>query len=509
MNSRLMLAVLASATLALTSCTSTDSTNTPRAGSAGTNIDGLRLGNFLDLTSWDPAQSDIGFESVYLSAVYDPLIALTPSGKPRPALATHWTLSRDHRRLALTLRRGVTFSDGSPFDAAAAAANLEHLRTGTASAPTYAAVDSITTKGTNTVVLHLTHPDNALLYFMGLGRSYMVSPNALNKPSLAQHPVGSGPYLLSDRSRPGAEYDFSRRPHYWDSAAYPFKTVTIMPIVDFTARNNAMLSGQINAEYTDDTGYVEAKRQGWNIAQKASNWVGLQITDHEGIRVKALADTRVRRAINYAFDGPAILKSIGKNHGSPASQVFPVGSPAYIASLNTTYSYNVTKAKSLMAAAGYPNGFTVTMPMTPILQRYQAVTEQSLNAIGIRIKWINMSQADFQTKASNYPMFNAVLAMHNQPAATVQAQLTSPMWYNNSPTYTSHQDLKALVDRMNASNSENGSLSAARELNRELVKDAWFDVWYQSTNIYVSLPGIKITPVRGMMFPTLRYITKN
>lgn len=70
----------------------------------------LRIGNFLDLRSWDPALTDIGFAPPYLSAVYDPLVALEPDGSVVPVLATGWEWSADRLSLTMTLREGGDLS---------------------------------------------------------------------------------------------------------------------------------------------------------------------------------------------------------------------------------------------------------------------------------------------------------------------------------------------------------------------------------------------------------------
>ncbi|MGH8966241.1 MAG: ABC transporter substrate-binding protein, partial [Actinomycetes bacterium] len=144
----------------LSACTSIGST---AGGSDGGPVDALKIGVFLDVTSWDPALADIGFDGPYLSAVYDPLVALDAESNPIPALATSWEYSPDFRTLTMDLRTGVTLDDGQAFDAAAAVANLEHLKAGARSGSTYRNVESVEAVDPDTIVIHLTEKDDALL----------------------------------------------------------------------------------------------------------------------------------------------------------------------------------------------------------------------------------------------------------------------------------------------------------------------------------------------------------
>ena len=78
----------------------------------------------------------------------------------------------------------------------------------------------------------------------------------------------------------------------------------------------------------------------------------------------ALKDVRVRQAINYAFDKAGLLKAYGKGYGTPTAQIFPPSRRRTTPALDAKYPYDLAKAKSLLAEAGYPNGFTLAMPST-------------------------------------------------------------------------------------------------------------------------------------------------
>ncbi|MCW5252559.1 MULTISPECIES: ABC transporter substrate-binding protein [unclassified Streptomyces] len=494
--------LVAVAAFAMAACT-----NTADTSSGGAKND-IKIGTLLDVTSWDPAQADIGFDGPYLSAVYDPLVSLDKDSNPVPGLATSWTYSSDRLTLTMKLRSGVKFSDGKPFDAEAALSNLEHLKAGVRSGQTYANVSGFKKVDEGTIALNLKKKDDALLYYMGLGRSWMASPAAIEADSLAKAPVGSGPYTFdTGRSTPGSEYVFTKQSGHWDDKTFPFGSVSVLPIPDPTASFNAMLSGQLDIAYANAADIPRAKENGWNVASDVATWVGIQFTDRTGKELKPLGDVRVRRAINHAFDGAAMLKSVGQGAGVATNQVFPAGRAAYDESLNDRYAFDMDKAKKLMAEAGYADGFKVTLPMSSIFQPWQPSVQQTLGKLGIKVTWKNMSPADYQKNAATYPMFVAVLALDSNPAASVDGRITSQQWFNPNPSVKDFPEVDKLVGKIEATTGD-AQVPLIRDLNEEITDQAWQDVWYQANNTYFSTKDITVTPITGMMFPTLRFVQR-
>lgn len=505
------LAVAAAIGMALTGCSGGGSAGTGTSAATGSTASGpddLKIGNFLDVTSWDPSLADIGFDGPYLSAVYDALIALDKNGNPIPSLATKFTVASNRLSVTLDIKQGVKFSDGEPVNAAAVVKSLQYLQKGARSGEAYTHVKDFIAVNDDTVRIDLTQRDDTMLYLMGLGRSYVMAPKAIDAGTLAKHPVGSGPYTLDSSSVAGSEYRFTKVKNYWDAKDYPFSSLVIYPILDATARNNAMLSGQINVNYGDITNVDQATQQGWNVAKRVGMWAGIEFTDHTGAKLAPLGKVQVRQALNVAFDAAGILKAVGNGAGVQTNQVWPDGSKVNDPALNGMYTFDIAKAKKLLAEGGYPNGFTVTMPMSPIFQQWQPSVEQTFKQLGIKVTWNNMQQPDYQISAPNYPMFVAAIALDGNDVATMQRQVTEKQWYNPNPDYAKFPEVKALVD---AATTATGSAqtTAIKALNKKLTQLAWFSTWYQSENLYYSVKGIKVQPIVGMMFPTLRYITKS
>ncbi|MFK4731407.1 ABC transporter substrate-binding protein [Agromyces mediolanus] len=499
-------ALAAAAAFALTACTS--GTDAPSDGDGGTTVHPLSIGNFLDVTSWDPSLADIGFDGPYLSAVYDPLLTIDGDGQPQPGLATDWEVSDDFTTITMNLRTDTEFSNGEAFNAEAAVKSLDYLKAGVRSQEAYQKVESFEAVDEDTIAIHLTQRDDTILYFMGLGRSYMMAPSAIDDGSLATAPVGSGPYTLSDTSVPGAEYHFDKVADHWASEDFPFDPLSISPLSDATAMLNGMEGGQFNLIYGDKTAMDLAPDNGWNVASGLSMWVGLQFSDRLGATEmgKPLGDVRVRQALNYAFNGQELVDTIGQGVGVATNQVFPADTPGYVKSLNDLYPANIEKAKELLAEAGYADGFDVTMPMAPPFQPWQAIIEQTFGELGIGVTFKETDFMQYMSVAPEYPMFVAVIAMDGNPVATVERQIAKPQWYNPNPGLEAFPEIQAQIDTVFSAEPGDEQIGEIEKLNELVTEQAFFSVWSQSTNTYISTSEFEVTPVIGMMFPTLRQI---
>nr|WP_262927621.1 ABC transporter substrate-binding protein [Microbacterium sp. NIBRBAC000506063] len=302
-----IIAAIAAGALALTACAGGGGSTAP-----STENRTLSLANLQNLASFDTGQLDTGWQVYYWQPVYDTLLNYTPEGVVEPNLATSFEYNEDNTVLTLTLREGITFTDGEPFDAAAVKANIEHLQQSTGvSVYMVAGVTDVVVLDDVTVEIHLDAPDPAFTYYLCLVAGAMASPAALGTPEIAAVPVGSGPYVLDTGATiTGSEYVFTRNEDYWNPDAFPYDTFIVKPMEDLTARVNALKSGQVNGATADTTVIAEAEASNLQVGRNPISWRGLVLFDRDGEMVPELADVRVRQAINYALDSEAILENI-------------------------------------------------------------------------------------------------------------------------------------------------------------------------------------------------------
>ncbi|MEV0287655.1 ABC transporter substrate-binding protein [Kribbella sp. NPDC050820] len=446
----------------------------------------LTIANALDNNSFDPTQLNIGNQMQYWSPVFDTLLKRDKDNKLQPSLATAWKYDASRTNLNLKLKSGVKFTDGTPFDAAAVKANMANLAAGTGqNSYMTRSIGSYQIVSPTELNLKLKSPDPGLIDYLASVGGVMASPRSLTAAAVATAPVGSGPYVLDKAGTvAGSTYTYTRNPGYSNAAAFPYDKVVIKPMNDLTARLNALKAGQVNATITDTNSLADAKRSGLTVNTTPVNWVGLLLMDRDGKLVPALKDLRVRQAINLAFDREAILKNVSHGEGSLTTQIFNAAGDGYDKSLDGQYTYDVPKAKQLLADAGYAGGFTITMPESAGFAQYNAIIGQQLAAVGITVKWVKTPANAIipAILSGKYPV--AFMTLGSQSAwQDIQKAVTRKSPWN--PLKAGDPELdKLLATAQTASEAE--LPAAMKAVSKWLVDNAWFAPWYRENSVYLS-----------------------
>lgn len=479
-----MVAAGAAAMLVLAGC----SGGGPAAdGTGGSSSSGgtLTIGTIVDVKSFDPAEARIAQQLQYYQPVYDSLLRREPDGTLVPMLATKWEYNADKTVLTLTLRTDVTFTDGSTLDANAVKVSLDRFRTGNGGdASKLAQVSDVEAKDAATVVLTLSEPDPALLDYLGNSAGFIANPKAVEDGKIATEPSGSGPYEL-DKSATvaGSAYTFVKKEGYWEPSLQVYDKIVVKPITDTTAMLNALLSGQVNAAALPAKSAAQATGAGMNQLDYSTDWQGLIIFDRDGTMVPELKDVRVRQAINYAIDKKTLLEQVGKNFGAVTSQIFDPNGAAYDESLDGAYPYDPAKAKALMAEAGLSNGFSVKMPTGAALDpALTAAIGQNLSDIGIKVEWVNVANTDFVSSLvqGKFPMawFSP---LEGDVWAEVNYIIAPKSTFN--PLHTTDPKVVELSKAIQTTSGPEQE-TAAQELNKYLVEQAWFAPFYRPMQIF-------------------------
>ena len=469
----------------------------------------LVLGNNGDLLSWDPGEMKEGAVIHYAEALYDPLLRKTSESEIEGNLATDFEYNDDLTELTLTLRDDVTFSDGAKFDGAAVKANLEARKEGAGSASEGAKViDTIDVTDAGTVKISLSDPSPGLLSGLATYLGFMVSPKTISAGTIKTNPIGSGPYVL-ESSESGISYTFAARDDYWNKDAYPFESLVIKPFEEFTARYNALVTGQIQFMYGTSDMVPQAEADGLIVQSVPGEWQGITLQDRGGEALEPLGDVRVRQAINYALDREAILQTYYGGLGQVTTQTFNPSSEAWVEGLNSRYPYDPGKARQLLAEAGYADGFTLTTsysegfmsPLVPIVQQYMSDVGISMNLVPV-----NGSAAGGLDTLKSQPSFMLSFST-SIPAWTdiLNKLATTALW--NHFGYTD-DTVARLMQEIPTTEGDNQK-ALYQELNTHLVEDAWFAPIVLQDNIYLTDPAIKVTMQQAQLVPSLRFFTKS
>lgn len=356
----------------------------------------------------DPALANVTeAELWYASLAYEPLIHLGANGELEPALATSWQyLNDDNTEFELTLRSDAQFSDGTPVDAAAVAASLNYTRQAKGLISIWVSnVTSVTAHGDDVVVIKTSSPNPALpnLLTNALLIGDIINPKALDDPAtLGTTPAGAGPYVLDgDETVAGDHYTYVPNEHYYEPDAIAYEKVVVRVVSNPNSALQTLQSGDADLMVGDINTVSGAEAADLNVTSAPVSAVGIDLLDRNGELVPALADQRVRQALNYAVDRTTISEALLKGHGEPTTQIGGPAYPGYLASAEGMYSYDPDKARALLAEAGYPDGFTMNMEIlanNTIGEVAQAVIPY-WEAVGVKVKADN--QTDIATWVTN------------------------------------------------------------------------------------------------------------
>ncbi|MFG3259866.1 ABC transporter substrate-binding protein [Streptomyces sp. NPDC048172] len=478
-------------------------------GGSGSSANGgseLDIATMTSAQSLDPADA-IGGALPYFQAVYDTLIKRAPDGTLKPMLATKWSYDEKRTRLSLTLRKGVKFADGTPFDAEAVKANLKHFKGGGGGAAKYLnALKSVKVVDAFHVELELSAPEPALLFHLSDAAGLMASPAKLKDGSLKTVPEGTGPYTLDKAGTAvGSKYVFERKKDYWGKAL-PYKTLRISVFDNETAIVNGLKTGQIDSAILQDANQQKALASDKRLKRTdfAFDFQGLLLFDRDGKRTPALREVKVRQAINHALDRETMLDKIRQGRGEVTDQVFGTETKAYDKALDSHYPHDPAKARKLMAEAGYAKGFTLKLPRISavVSDALASSIATDLKAVGITVKWDQLDGGAAVQKVYRDRAYSAmVMNIGQSPVDWVTAQeLVVPGTFNMFGTHD--RTGKKLLAQMQAGSGKQAA-SASRALNRHLVEQGWFAPLYRMTYTLVSTDQVKVVPQSGMAVPSL------
>jgi ABC-type transport system substrate-binding protein len=366
-----------------------------------------------DPRSFDPALSTDVPTGRAVAYVFEGLTRFTPDAQVEPALASSWTVSPDGRIWRFTLRQNVKFHDGSAFTARHVVASFTRVldpktRGGRgwplfpiAGATDFAAGKAPSIKGLaiendSTVVITLTEPFAIFPKLLAMPVASIVP--ASTAADFGEKPIGTGPWKLAEWKHDDF-MRFVRNEAYWGTKPIADSLVArIIPepstaVAEFESNNVDIL--YIPEAETRQWEQTDEKKALLQAAPVLRLWY-VAINTTRG----PLTDVRVRRAINHAIDTKAILTQLLGGRGRLAAGIIP---PALDGADTTRapYAHDISKAKQLLAEAGFPKGITLKLwcSQDATQSRVAQAIQGYLKEAGITVELVQRESASMREAA--------------------------------------------------------------------------------------------------------------
>jgi peptide/nickel transport system substrate-binding protein len=348
----------------------------------------LVIANAVKVDTLDPEANSVN-ESIWLDQnLYSRLLQPNATGTGLlPDLASSWTIAPNGLTYTFHLRPDAKFSNGSPVTADDVVYSITRSRAFAGGwGFLLTAVKSISAADAHTVVITLSEPHAPLLADLAM-YAYSVVPESLVKAQGAaffQHPVGSGPFMVTSFS-PDSEVDLSANPHFYGTKP-KIKKVRIVIVPNDNTRVLMLESKKADVIENPPGNLVNQidKTPGLSVQLFPSTRVDfVQLDEH----FKPFKNVLVRQAINYAINRSAIVKLAYQGHAVAGASFLPYKMQYYDSSISP-YPYDPAKAKQLLAQAGYPHGFSaflITVSGDVAGQAEAIVLKSELAAVGINL----------------------------------------------------------------------------------------------------------------------------
>jgi len=370
----------------------------------------------------DPVLNDANVDIWVMNNIYDTLLTPTADGVGvQPGLATKWETSADGKTLTLTLRDGVKFSDGAAMTAQDVKWSLDRARDPKAGAwnSSLASIDSIEGSG-NTVTLKLKNPDPTLTAALATFNSAIMPQKQFEATAgatpedkakaFAEKPIGTGPFMLTSWKR-GVSMTLKRNPYHWkngeDGKPLPYLDELEFQIIpDDATRILKLKAGEIDG--SEFIPYSRVKELQGDANLRMELWPSTRVrylTMYVGPTFKdgkpnPMANVKARQAMNYAVNKDAIIQITTLGLGKPMRSFMSSTTPLFVG--QDLYKYDPAKAKALLAEAGMPNGFEVSiysLSGNADDQNDLQAVQQMWSQVGIKLK---IEPVDNPTRTARY-----------------------------------------------------------------------------------------------------------
>lgn len=464
----------------------------------------IRIGVALEPPALDPtAGAAEAIDVVVYQNIFEGLVRIDQTGAVQPGLAESWTISDDGLTYRFRLHDGVTFHDGTTFDAEDVKFTFDRLLAEdsvNAQKALYTSIAAVTVVDPLTVEFTLSRPDGMFLFNLGRGDAVIVAPESADNN--AAEPIGTGPFAFVQWDR-GSRVVLEQYGPYWGEKPALTKA-TYLFISDTATMTNALLAGDVDGtnNFAPESLAVFEGNPQFKVLVGSTEGETILSTNN----AKAPFDNLlVRQAMAHALDRQEIIDGATYGYGVPIGTHFAPHHPYYL-DLTGTYPHDVEKAKALLAEAGYPNGFSATLKLPPVA--YARLSGQIIASqfaqVGIKLELINAEWAQWLEDVFANKDFDLTIISHVEPFDVgIYANPDYYFGYNNS-------EVQALNEALNATTDEAERLALAQQIQTIIAEDAVNGYLFElaQTGVWnAKLEGMwQNAPVEGVVLRDIHWI---
>jgi len=390
----------------------------------------LRVGaNFASVAIFDPAQeAGIPVSTEWMSLIYGRLIQPLPDREVAPGLLTEWS-TPDDQTLELTLREGVTFSDGTPFNGAAIKFSWERCKEKAEfKLDLFEALERVDVVDDTHVSVVLSKPyAGAWIDFLMQGSVYcmsIVSPTAVEElgDGYSAEPVGAGPYMLESYET-DQKVVLVRNPDYFNPEQQPYAKIEFTHVALGPSTVTALASDQIDIARVPLPDTVAVEAAGLQVERQPGDLLShIYLCTTDG----PFTNPDARRAARLALDAPSLVDAATHGLGESVTQIMPPGSKYYSEVGLEENQFNLEEAKALAKSSGL-EGQTIDLmyyAISPEQATLGEVVKSQMEAIGLTVNLVpseniyadRSGQKPDMSLWGSFPSTYASVLLADQPA---------------------------------------------------------------------------------------------
>ena len=488
----------------LSGCGDSSTAETPESRAAANTIV-VGIAQDLD-NSLDPHKTVKAGTREVMFNVFEGLMKPTPEGDLTPAIASDYQVSEDRLTYTFTLRDGVKFHNGDTVTAEDVVYSIQRYaaatETGIVPVEAFSNITDIQAPDASTVVITLAQPDNEFLSYM----TTAVLPADYDQQDT--DPVGTGPFKFVSRAAQDSIV-LEKFDEYWGTPAQ-LDQVTFKIIENADSLLMSLQSGAIDLCAHLTSTQVGQLGEEFDVVEGTMNLVQALYLNNA---VAPFDNELVRQALCYAIDKKNILDLAFDGYGSLiGSSMYPAFSKYFDESLTDYYPHDTEKAKELLAQAGYPDGFsmTITVPSNykPHMDTAQVLVQQ-LAEVGITAEIQAVEWESWVSDAYTNRQFQSTVVgvdASNMTARALLERFTSTA-DNNFINY-SNADYDALFAQAQATADDAEQTALYKEMEKNLTEHA-ANVYIQDLADLVAvrkgLEGVTFYPIYVLDLSGIHY----